>query len=695
MTKSIVSFIISFKIFLKTHEVVFMNKKPNRLINEKSPYLLQHAYNPVDWYPWCQEAFEKAKKEDKPIFLSIGYSSCHWCHVMEKESFEDEEVAEIINKYFVPIKVDREERPDIDAVYMNVCILFNGSGGWPLTIIMTPDKKPFFAGTYYPKHSRPGRIGLIDLLLSVAKKWQEDKEDLIQRSEKVIKYLLEENQTSSSDIKIDSINAGFYDLKGRFDSSYGGFSNKPKFPTPHNLMFLLRYYYYNKENQALSMVEKTLLNMRLGGIYDHIGFGFHRYSTDRYWLLPHFEKMLYDQATLLMAYTEAYQITKKDIYKQTAQEIIQYVVRDMTSPEGMFYSGEDADSEGEEGKFYTWTIQEIKDILEEDAYIAIDLFNIKEEGNFLEEATGHLTGRNIIYLSKLPDISPEKLESIRQRLFEYRKKRVHPLKDDKMLTDWNGLMIAALSKAGKAFSTQDYINHAKKAADFIINTMIIDGKLYHLYKDGEVKIEGMLDDYAFFIWGLIELYQATGDLNYLKTALDLTNKSIQLLYDKQNGGFFLSKSQDLIVTPKESFDGAIPSGNSVMAYNLYRLYLITSNQDFYQKSYETLTAFAEDIKRLPSYHTMFLITLMMHFFPTSEVVISGKEWVEALNQLNTEFLPNTVIVVKSPENKEDLSKISPYTQDIEIPEDFDIYICKNFTCNLPVKDLEYVKNLIR
>ncbi len=672
-----------------------MNKKPNRLINEKSPYLLQHAYNPVDWYPWCQEAFEKAKKEDKPIFLSIGYSSCHWCHVMEKESFEDEEVAEIINKYFVPIKVDREERPDIDTVYMNVCILFNGSGGWPLTIIMTPDKKPFFAGTYYPKHSRPGRIGLIDLLLSVAKKWQEDKEDLIQRSEKVIKYLLEENQTSSSDIKIDSINAGFFDLKGRFDSSYGGFSNKPKFPTPHNLMFLLRYYYYNKENQALSMVEKTLLNMRLGGIYDHIGFGFHRYSTDRYWLLPHFEKMLYDQAMLLMAYTEAYQITKKDIYKQTAQEIIQYVVRDMTSPEGMFYSGEDADSEGEEGKFYTWTIQEIKDILEEDAYIAIDLFNIKEEGNFLEEATGHLTGRNIIYLSKLPDISPEKLESIRQRLFEYRKKRVHPLKDDKMLTDWNGLMIAALSKAGKAFSTQDYINHAKKAADFIINTMIIDGKLYHLYKDGEVKIEGMLDDYAFFIWGLIELYQATGDLNYLKTALDLTNKSIQLLYDKQNGGFFLSKSQDLIVTPKESFDGAIPSGNSVMAYNLYRLYLITSNQDFYQKSYETLTTFAEDIKRLPSYHTMFLITLMMHFFPTSEVVISGKEWVEALNQLNTEFLPNTVIVVKTPENKEDLSKISPYTQNIEIPEDFDIYICKNFTCNLPVKDLEYVKNLIR
>lgn len=672
-----------------------MNKRPNRLINEKSPYLLQHAYNPVDWYPWCDEAFEKAKKEDKPIFLSIGYSSCHWCHVMEKESFEDGEVAEILNKYFVPIKVDREERPDIDAVYMNVCMLFNGNGGWPLTIIMTPDKKPFFAGTYFPKHSRPGRIGLIDLLLSVAKKWQEDKEDLISRSEKVIQYLQDENKTAFSDIKIDYIHAGFYDLKGRFDNQYGGFSNRPKFPTPHNLMFLMRYYYHTKELESLSMVEKTLLNMRLGGIYDHIGFGFHRYSTDRQWLLPHFEKMLYDQAMLLMAYTECYQITKKDIYKKTAQEIIQYVIRDMTSPEGMFYSAEDADSEGEEGKFYTWTIQEIKDILKQDADLAIKIFNIKEEGNYLEEATGHLTGRNIIHLTKIPDIHYEKLEDIRKKLFEYREKRVHPLKDDKMLTDWNGLMIAGLSKAAQAFSNEEYVNYAKKSANFILNKLMIDGKLYHLYKEGEVKVEGMLDDYAFFVWGLIELYQSTGDIDYLEKAVLLTQKSIELFYDKENGGFYLSKSKDLIVKPKESFDGAIPSGNSVSAYNLYRLYLLTGNNDFYEKSYETLRAFSEEIKRLPSYHTMFLIAMMMHFYPAAEVVISGEKWKEPLEELNKEFLPNKVILVKNLQNKEKLEVLSPYTKDIETDEDFYIYLCKNFSCNLPVKDLEYVKGLIK
>ncbi|WP_297890239.1 thioredoxin domain-containing protein [Sulfurihydrogenibium sp.] len=672
-----------------------MNKKPNRLINEKSPYLLQHAYNPVDWYPWCEEAFEKAKKEDKPIFLSIGYSSCHWCHVMEKESFEDEEVAEILNQYFVSIKVDREERPDVDAVYMNVCMLFNGNGGWPLTIIMTPDKKPFFAGTYFPKHSRPGRIGLIDLLLTVAKKWKEDKEDLISRSEKVIEYLKEENKTTFSDLKIDYIHGGYYDLKGRFDNTYGGFSNKPKFPTPHNLMFLLRYYYHTKEKDALDMVEKTLLNMRLGGIYDHVGFGFHRYSTDRQWLLPHFEKMLYDQAMLLMAYTESYQLTQKDIYKQTAQEIIQYVLRDMTSPEGMFYSAEDADSEGEEGKFYTWTIQEIKEVLKEDADVAIELFNIKEEGNFLEEATGHLTGRNVLHLKKLPDIPMEKLESIRQRLFEYREKRIHPLKDDKMLTDWNGLMIAGLSKAAKSFGNEEYTKYAEKATNFIIKNMIINGKLYHLYKDGQVKIKGMLDDYAFFVWGLIELYEATGKVDYLQHAINLSKKSIELFYDEENGGFYLSKMDDLIVKPKESFDGAIPSGNSVSAYNLYKLYLMTGDEEFYKKSYETLKAFGEEIKRLPSYHTMFLIALMMHFFPTAEVVISGSKWQEVLKHLNKDFLPNKVVLVKNPENRQLLESLAPYTKEMDVPEDFYIYLCKNFTCNLPVKDIEYVKELIR
>jgi uncharacterized protein YyaL (SSP411 family) len=367
-----------------------MNKKPNRLINEKSPYLLQHAYNSVDWYPWCDEAFEKVKKEDKPIFLSIGYSSCHWCHVMEKESFEDEEVAKILNENFVSIKVDREERPDIDSIYMNVCLMFNGSGGWPLTIIMTPDKKPFFAGTYFPKYSRPGKIGLVDLLTSVAEYWKNNKEDLIQRAEKVIEYLKNDFKGKSDEISKDIIDACYLDLKSRFDKEYGGFSIKPKFPTPHNIMFLLRYYYHTKEIEALKMAEKTLINMRLGGMYDHVGFGFHRYSTDREWVLPHFEKMLYDQAMLTMAYTEAYQLTKNNFYKKTAQDTITYVLRDMTSKEGVFYSSEDADSEGEEGKFYTWTIDELKKVLnDEELSLVIKVFNVKEEGNYLEEATGH------------------------------------------------------------------------------------------------------------------------------------------------------------------------------------------------------------------------------------------------------------------------------------------------------------------
>jgi uncharacterized protein YyaL (SSP411 family) len=685
-----------------------MNKKPNRLINEKSPYLLQHAYNPVDWYPWCDEAFEKAKKEDKPIFLSIGYSSCHWCHVMEKESFEDEEVAKILNENFVSIKVDREERPDIDSIYMNVCLMFNGSGGWPLTIIMTPDKKPFFAGTYFPKYSRPGRIGLVDLLTSVAEYWKNNKEDLIQRAEKVIEYLKNDFKGKSDEISKDIIDACYFDLKSRFDKEYGGFSIKPKFPTPHNIMFSLRYYYHTKETEALKMAEKTLINMRLGGMYDHVGFGFHRYSTDREWLLPHFEKMLYDQAMLTMAYTEAYQLTKNNFYKKTAQETIAYVLRDMTSKEGVFYSSEDADSEGEEGKFYTWTIEELKEVLnDEELSLVIKVFNVKEEGNYLEEATGHLTGRNILYLKKpirelANDLNMDqdrletKLEEIRKKLSDAREKRVRPQKDDKVLTDWNGLMISALAKAGKGFEDKDLIEKAKIAADFILNTMFKNDILYHLYKDGEVKVEGLLDDYAFFSWGLIELYEATGDIKYLKSALKLTDLMIEKFYDFENGGFFLSpkNSQDVIVRPKEAFDGAIPSGNSVSAYNLYRLYLISGNEKYYNFAIETLKAFGGEIKRLPSYHSMFNNVLMLVFYPTSEVVLAGN-CEKVLDKINAEFIPNKAIVFLNRENEKQIKELIPYTSNMISSDECDIYVCKNFSCNLPKKDLEYALNLMK
>ncbi len=375
-------------------------RKPNRLINEKSPYLRQHAHNPVDWFPWCEEAFERAKREDKPIFLSIGYSTCHWCHVMERESFEDEEVAQILNKHFIPIKVDREERPDIDAFYMGVCQAMTGSGGWPLTIIMTPDKKPFFAGTYFPKESSFGRVGLKDILLRIVELWEKERDKVLRVAENLTSFL-EESLKGRGRGKLgeEALHRAFEELYNSFDPTYGGFGSSPKFPIPHNLMFLGRYYYRYKRKEAKEMIERTLMGMRMGGIYDQVGFGFHRYSTDREWLLPHFEKMLYDQALLLLAYTEAYQITKNELFKRTAQELVEFLMRDMLSPEGAFYSAWDADSEGVEGKFYTWTYEELKEVLgEEELQFLKDYFNVREGGNYFDEATKSKTGRNILYI---------------------------------------------------------------------------------------------------------------------------------------------------------------------------------------------------------------------------------------------------------------------------------------------------------
>ncbi|MEJ5172430.1 MAG: thioredoxin domain-containing protein [Hydrogenothermaceae bacterium] len=676
-----------------------MERKPNRLINEKSPYLLAHAYNPVDWYPWCEEAFEKAKKEDKPIFLSIGYSSCHWCHVMEKESFEDEEIAKILNRYFISIKVDREERPDIDAVYMEVCLLFNGHGGWPLTVLMTPDKKPFFAGTYFPKESKPSRIGLKDLLLSVAKYWRENREDLIERSQKVVQYLNQENQKEIESIDKNIVDACYFDLKSRFDSSYGGFSVRPKFPSPHNLMFLMRYYYLKKEEESLSMVEKTLKNMRLGGVYDHIGYGFHRYSTDRQWILPHFEKMLYDQATLIMAYSEAYSLTKNQFYKDVVYEIVHYLERDMMSTSGGFYSSEDADSEGEEGKFYTWTKDEIYSMLGEDYDLFCNLFNIKEEGNYLEESTGELTGRNVLYIDEKvinrigiqEEKLNEKIKIWREKLFKEREKRVKPFKDTKILTDWNSLLMVALSKAGKLLSEEKFVKLAEGIYRFIKDNMYKDGNLLHMYKDGVSEVEGMLDDYAFTVWGLLELYESVADTEILKFAVDIQKKADELMFDDKNGGYFISPhNRDLIANTKPVFDGAYPSGNSVMLNNLLKLYHISSNEEYYKKVEKTVKFFSSDIKRLPSYHSMFVIGLILYFYPVSEVVLAG-DCKDKLKEINGRFLPNKVLLIK---NNEYLQKLSPFLEIIPREKSCKIYVCKNFSCNLPTEDLNKALKLI-
>ena len=512
------------KLTNKTQE----NQYVNRLAKESSPYLLQHKNNPVDWYPWGDEAFQKALELNRPIFLSIGYSTCHWCHVMEEESFEDEQVAQLLNDSFISIKVDREERPEIDHLYMTVCQAMTGKGGWPLTIIMTPDKYPFFAGTYFPKKGRMGRPGMIELLPAISDAWLNKKDELIQSANQIKKYLIDSNNKELGDQLNQTIltntNSQFIN---RYHKTHGGFGTKPKFPSPQNLIYLLRYHNMSGDKTSLLMVEKTLQEMRLGGIFDHVGFGFHRYSTDREWILPHFEKMLYDQAMLTLAYTEAYQITNNQLYKDTAEEILHYVQRDMTDKRGGFYSAEDADSEGEEGLFYLWTVEEIKNILsDEESELLINNYSLDKEGNYKDEATGKKTEKNILYLKQpINNIeSKNRLNEITKKLYLAREKRIHPLKDDKILTDWNGLMIAAFAKAGDVFNSNDYIQQAEKSAQFILKNLTDNnGRLLKRYRNGNAGVDAHLDDYAFFIWGLLELYEATFNVTYLTEAIQLSN----------------------------------------------------------------------------------------------------------------------------------------------------------------------------
>ncbi len=502
-------------------------RKPNRLALEKSPYLLQHAYNPVDWYPWGSEAFEKAKREDKPIFLSSGYSTCHWCHVMEKESYEDEEVAKLMNDVFVSIKIDREERPDIDGIYMKVCQAMTGSGGWPLNIIMTHDKKPFFAATYLPKESKFGRQGMMEIIPQIRDIWKKNRGGAEALAAEVISFL-KDKQKAGEELKEDVLHVAYEQLLEAFDEQNGGFGSAPKFPTPHNLTFLLRYWKRTGDLMALRMVERTLSAISMGGIYDHVGFGFHRYSTDAGWLVPHFEKMLYDQALLAIAYTEAYQATGNVEFKRIASEVFTYVLRDMTSREGGFFSGEDADSEGVEGKFYVWTGIEMDSVLGEESELMKKVFSINKYGNLMEEEN---TGINILHQSKtLSELSVDLKLSVnelyrrtgnaKQKLFAAREKRVHPGKDDKILADWNGLMIAALAKGASAFDKPEYADAACRAADFILSRMRgQDGRLFHRYRDDEPAVMAFLDDHAFLTWGLIELYEATFMVSYLRAHL--------------------------------------------------------------------------------------------------------------------------------------------------------------------------------
>jgi uncharacterized protein YyaL (SSP411 family) len=664
------------------------NRILNRLANEKSPYLLQHAYNPVNWFPWSDEAFQKAKSEDNPIFLSIGYSTCHWCHVMERESFEDEEVARFLNEYFISIKVDREERPDIDHIYMSVCQTLTGHGGWPLTVIMTPDKKPFFAGTYFPKQDRYGMPGIISVLASVHDAWTDRRDDLLKTGEQITGLLKEGNGKSSGSLSAKVIHDAYNQFDRIFDWVFGGFGSAPKFPSPHNLFLLLRYWIAYEDNNALDMVIKTLDSMYNGGIFDHIGFGFSRYSTDRKWLVPHFEKMLYDNALLSMTYLEAFQATGNEKYATIAREIFEYIKRDMTSPEGAFYSAEDADSEGVEGLFYLWSKDEIISILgKNDGEQFCEAYDITESGNF--------EGRNIPNLINTKSPDRDFVNKCREKLFYVREKRIHPFKDDKILTAWNALMIASLAMGGRILSDNSLTDMAKKAVKFIeVHLTRDDKRLLARYRDGEAAIPAYLDDYAYLAWAYLELYQTTFEPVFLKKAIEINANMKDLFWDTENSGFFLygNDAEELITRPKDAYDGAMPSGNSVAAANLLRIARITGENALIEDYESVITYFTKQISQSPTGFTHMLTTQLSYLQPSQEVIIvtDGKNSLSnpLIKVLRDSFRPFTTVVLYGRDFQE-LKDLIPFISGYPTAPDKPLaYVCSNFACEKPVTNVE-------
>jgi hypothetical protein len=667
------------------------------LIKEKSPYLIQHANNPVDWYPWGEEALDRASMEDKPIFLSIGYSTCHWCHVMERESFEDDEIASLLNDGFISIKVDREERPDIDATYMDVCQMMTGSGGWPLTIIMRPDRKPFFAGTYLPKNERFGMMGIVQLLTEIDRAWKERREEVDDVAEKATATIIQRLSVGGESRSLDhrTLERGFRQLEDDFDDQWGGFGTAPKFPLPHRLLFLLRYWKRTGEERALRMVERTLTSMAMGGINDHVGGGFHRYSTDRTWLLPHFEKMLYDQALLTMAYSDAFLATGNPLFSRTASDIIDYVLRDMISPHGGFCSAEDADSEGEEGRFYLWTLDEIGQVLGDDAYLIIDGFNIKEEGNFRDESTREMSGKNILHRCDAPggpreDVGngglQDKIDASLKRLKKARESRVRPLRDDKVMTDWNGLMIATLARASWILDREDCLQAAEDSARFLIDTVGKDG-IRHRSREGDTSEEVFLQDHSFLIWGLLELYKASFDPHWLRDALRLADEMIRMFWDDERGWFRLSpiEGENMIFQKMEAYDGAIPSGNSAAFMDMILLSRLTDRNDLEAIAVRLAESLSFQVEEMPLAHTLFLCGLDQEIGPSSEVVIvCDREDNEMIKAIRKRYLPNTIPLMK----REGLEELVPFVEEMSSGEGCMAYVCKGRSCERPTGSIE-------
>jgi uncharacterized protein YyaL (SSP411 family) len=697
----------------------------NRLIHEKSPYLLQHAHNPVDWYAWGPEAFEKARKEDKPIFLSIGYSTCHWCHVMERESFENEETAAILNKYFVPIKVDREERPDVDRIYMAYVQATTGGGGWPMSVWLTPDLKPFVGGTYFPPENRYGRAGFPTLLERIGQAWRTDREKILQSSGEVVRQLeLAAEVTPSGRLDAGALESGFLQFRRSFDTKLGGFGGAPKFPRPVTHNFLFRYYARTHNDEARDMVLATLRAMAQGGMHDQLGGGFHRYSVDERWFVPHFEKMLYDQAQLAVSYLEAYQITHDSFFADVARRIFDYVLRDMTDKDGGFYSAEDADSATDpakpdvktEGAFYVWTSEEIAQIAGEPAAEWFSYrHGVTPHGNVQDDPHGEFTGKNILYqahtveettlhFSKTSDEISHALAAAAAKLLAARSKRVRPHLDDKVLTAWNGLMISAFAKGGAILSEPRYSAAAKRAAEFSLSRMYDakSGVLLRRYRKGDAAIPGFLDDYALFTQALLDLYETEFDIRYLQTAVKLAEKQSELFEDKEHGGFFSTAAGDasLLMRMKDDYDGAEPSGNSVATLNLLRLAQMTDGKAFRDSAAKTLSAFASRITAMPTAAPQMLVAYEFSLSQPKQVILVGgrseAETAAMLDMLDATFAPHRIVMLVDEASRQTLAGYLPVIETMtRIHGKTTAYVCENYACKLPTADAAKFAELIR
>jgi uncharacterized protein len=699
----------------------------NHLIAEKSPYLQQHAHNPVDWYPWSQEAFDKSRLEDKPIFLSIGYSTCHWCHVMERESFESDDVAEVLNRDFVAIKVDREERPDVDRIYMTFVQATTGSGGWPMSVFLTPELKPFFGGTYFPPDNRYGRPGFKSLLEHIARAWRADRAKIDDSSNGIVDQL----QRMSSDggqaagvLDKAILDSAFHFFRRTFDQTHGGFGDSPKFPRPSVLNFLLRYYDSTRNPEALEMTLKTLRAMAEGGMNDQLGGGFHRYSVDERWFVPHFEKMLYDQAQLAVSYLEAFQITRDSYYAGVARSILDYVLRDLTAPEGGFYSAEDADSvidpahpkEKGEGAFYIWSQREIEEVLGKPAALVLYRFGVEPDGNVRNDPHNEFTGKNILYIRRsiaeaaqqfqMQEEAVEKeLIAARERLMAMRGARIRPHLDDKILTSWNALMISAFAKGAQVLEEPRYLAAAQRSAAFILAKLYdpASSTLLRRYRESEAAVYGFLDDYAFFIAALLDLYEADFEPEHLERAIGLADQMRDLFEDSEGGAFFTTAEGDesLLLRMKDDYDGAEPSGNAIALFDLLRLAQITNRAAYHSAAEKTLHALSRRIATQPPAVPQMLVALGYSLAPKRQVVLAGDRGASVtqafLRKLHEHFLPNSItVLLDSGETRRKLARFVPV---VDAMEQFDgqptAYVCQNYVCQLPTNEVSKFVELLQ